>query len=218
MFQQLSACFFLSRPGVFFKSGHLFPPKSVIIVKGPFKPPLAGCRRLQGQADNLTGGDTLTELEYTDAVKRNSQRVFLIALSFTRQREDAEDVMQNVFFKLWKHRDRLGDPTHVDKWLTRVTVNESRSLLRFRRDTVSYEEIEELCAAPSFSKEQELICAVMQLPKDQRTAIHLYYYEELSVREIAELLHITQSAAKKRLSRGRETLRKKLEEEQNNEP
>ena len=155
----------------------------------------------------------MTEQACTDAVQRNSQRVFLIALSFTRNRADAEDVMQDVFLKLWKHRGKLEDATHIDKWLTRVTVNECRSLLRARRDTVSYEEIEELCAAPSFSREQNLLYAVLQLPKNQRTAVHLYYYEELSVREIAELLHITQAAVKKRLSRARETLRARLKEE-----
>ncbi len=155
----------------------------------------------------------MTEQAYTDAVRRNSQRVFLIALSFTRNRADAEDAMQNVFLKLWKHREKLEDRTHIDKWLTRVTVNECRSLLRSRRDVVSYEEIEELCAAPSFSREQDLLCEVLQLPKDQRTVIHLFYYEELSVREIAELLHLTQGAVKKRLSRAREALRNRLKED-----
>lgn len=121
--------------------------------------------------------------------------------------------MQNVFLKLWKHRGKLEDNAHVDKWLTRVTVNECRSLFRFRRDTVSYEEIEELCAAPSFTREQDLICVVMQLPREQRTVIHLYYYEELSVREIADCLHISESAVKKRLSRARETLRARLKED-----
>lgn len=160
----------------------------------------------------------MTEQIYKEAVLRNSQRVFLIALSFTRQRDDAEDVMQNVLLKLWKYRDRLQDPIHIDKWLTRVTVNECRSLLRFRRTSVSYEEIEALCAATEVPEEQGLIYTVLRLPKEQRVAVHLYYYEELSVREIANLLHITENAVKKRLSRARETLRKLLKEEPSNEP
>lgn len=159
----------------------------------------------------------MTEQAYTEAVRRNSQRIFLIALSFTRQRADAEDVMQNVFLKLWKHGDSLNGPEHTDKWLTRVTVNECRSLLRFRRDTVSYEQIEAICAAPAAPEERGLISEVLRLPKDQRTAIHLYYYEELSVREIAELLRVTESAVKKRLSRARQTLRTRLKEEKNDE-
>ena len=113
-----------------------------------------------------TRGDILTEQAYTDAVLRNSQRIFLLALSFTRQRDDAEDVTQNVLLKLWKHRDKLRDPLHTDKWLTRVTVNECHSLLRFRRESVSYEEIEALCAAPETPEEQGLIYAVLRLPKE----------------------------------------------------
>ncbi len=157
----------------------------------------------------------MTELAFTDAVQRNSQRVFLIALSFTRNRADAEDIMQDVFLKLWKHREALTDRLHVDKWLTRVTVNQCRSFLRFRRDTVSYEQIEEICSAAETPAAQELICLVMELPKEQRTVIHLFYYEELSVREIAELLHISQAAVKKRLSRAREALRTRYREESN---
>ncbi len=149
---------------------------------------------------------------------RNSQRIFLIALSFTRNRSDAEDLAQNVLLKLWKHRDRLEDPDHIDRWLTRVAVNECRSLLRFRRDTVSYEEIESLCAAPASPEEQGLIYAVLRLPQEQRVAVHLYYYEELSQREIAKLLHISENAVKKRLFRARETLRRLLMEESNDEP
>ena len=82
----------------------------------------------------------------------------------------------------------------------------------------SYEEIEALCAATEVPEEQGLIYTVLRLPKEQRVAVHLYYYEELSVREIANLLHITENAVKKRLSRARETLRKLLKEEPSNEP
>lgn len=160
----------------------------------------------------------MTEQEYTDAVLRNSQRVFLIALSFFSNRSDAEDATQNVLLKLWKHREKLNDPTHIDKWLTRVTVNECRSLLRFRRETINFEEIEALCAAPTASEEQEMMLAVLQLPKEQRVVVHLFYYEEYSVREIARLLRISENAVKKRLSRARETLRKRLKEEPENEP
>lgn len=159
----------------------------------------------------------MTEQGYTDAVQRNSKRIFLIALSYFSNRNDAEDATQNVLLKLWKHREKLNDPTHIDKWLTRVTVNECRSLLRFRRETISFEEIEALCTAPAAQEEQELMLAVLRLPKEQRVVVHLYYYEEFSVREIARLLRVSENAVKKRLSRARETLRKRLKEEPSNE-
>lgn len=150
---------------------------------------------------------------YTEAVNRNSHRVFLLALSFTRQRQDAEDVMQTVFLKLWKHRTEFTDGTHMDKWLTRVTVNESRSLLRARaRDPISCEELEALSTAAEQPEERELISAVMRLPEPLRVVIHLHYYEDLPVREIAALLKISQAAVKMRLVRGRKLLKSELTE------
>ena len=150
---------------------------------------------------------------YMEAVNRNSQRVFLLALSFTRQRQDAEDVMQTVFLKLWKHPVAFTDETHMDKWLTKVTVNESRSLLRARaRDPISIEELETLGAVAEQPEERELIAAVMQLPEPLRAVIHLHYYEDLPVKEIADLLKISQAAVKMRMVRGRNLLKSELME------
>jgi RNA polymerase sigma-70 factor (ECF subfamily) len=159
----------------------------------------------------------LTEIAYKDAVRRNGQRIYLIALSFLRSPEDAEDVMQNVFLKLWQRRIGFADETHMDKWLTRVTVNECRSLFRSQRGELPLEAVEGVLHAPSLEPEQDLVRAVMSLPESLRTVIHLFYYEELSVKEIASLLHLSQGAVKTRLSRGREKLKESLQEEQSNE-
>ena len=157
---------------------------------------------------------TLTEHSFTDALQRNGQRLYLLALSFTGSRQDAEDILQNTFLKLWQSSEPFTDTTHMDKWLTRVAVNESRSLLRRHRPgDMSFEQVEQLLSAPAPIADQTLIWAVMQLPAAQRTVIHLYYYEELSIREIASLLRMTQGAVKTRLSRGRQMLRQRLKEE-----
>lgn len=121
--------------------------------------------------------------------------------------------MQNVLLKLWQRRIGFTDETHMDKWLTKVTVNESRSLLRKRRGEVPLEAVEAVCAAPGFEPERELVRAVMALPESLRSVIHLFYYEELSVKEIAALLRLSQGAVKTRLSRGRERLKEVLKEE-----
>lgn len=160
----------------------------------------------------------MTEIEYTDAVRRNSQRLYLLALSFTRRQQDAEDVMQSAFFKLWQHRGLFGDSVQMDKWLTKVAVNECRSLWRRQAGkTVSLEEIGELIATPEHEADQALVSAVLCLPDAYRTVIHLFYYEELSVREIAGLLHLSEAAVKQRLSRGRKQLKLELEETNENE-
>ena len=168
---------------------------------------------MKGFFPGKAGDADLDKQIYTEAVRRNSQRVYLLALSFTRQRQDAEDVMQTVFLKLWKHPIDFTDETHMDKWLTKVTVNESRSLLRARaRDPISIEELETLGAVAEQPEERELIAAVMQLPEPLRAVIHLHYYEDLPVKEIAALLSISQAAVKMRLVRGRNLLKSELVE------
>lgn len=155
---------------------------------------------------------------YTEAVERNSQRVFLLALSFTRHRQDAEDVTQTVFLKLWKHPVAFADETHMDKWLTKVTVNESRSLLRARaRAPLSIDELDALGTAAREPEEFDLISAVMRLPDPLRAVIHLRYYEDLSIKEIARLLHLSQAAVKMRLVRARKQLKPLLTEEEDHE-
>lgn len=57
----------------------------------------------------------MTEDNFIDCVKRNNQ--FLIALSFTQNHNDAEDILQNVFLKLWKYDKPFNHDMHLDKWL-----------------------------------------------------------------------------------------------------
>lgn len=67
---------------------------------------------------------------YIKSVKRNNKRIYLIALSFTKNHHDAEDILQNVFLKLWKHNKEFQNDEHIDKWLTKVCVNESKNYIK----------------------------------------------------------------------------------------
>lgn len=160
----------------------------------------------------------MTDNEYICAVKRNNQRLFLIALSFTHNQTDAEDILQNVFLKLWKYNKPFENIEHIDKWLTRVTVNESKNFIKslFRTRSVSLDEADKKY---TFNNEFDfdLFNAVMKLQKKQSTVIHLFYYEDLSVKEIAQLLKIKESAVKTRLHRARAQLKQILGDERNNE-
>lgn len=160
----------------------------------------------------------MTENEFICAVKRNNQRLFLIALSFTQNPADAEDILQNVFLKLWRYKKTFEDYSHIDKWLTCVTANESKNFIKspFRKRSVPLDETENKY---TFENENDfdLFKAVMKLPRKQSTVIHLFYYEDFSVKEIAEILKLKESAVKTRLHRGRIKLKEMLGDEWNNE-
>ena len=164
-------------------------------------------------------GRRMNKSEFADAVKRNDQRLFLIALSFTRSRADAEDILQNVFLKLWQNKKVFESAEHMDKWLTRVCLNESRNLLRspFRSRVTELEEAADIQIFDS-PRDGDLFRAVMSLQEKERTVIHLFYYEDLSVAEIAKTLRISPSAVKTRLNRARNKLKEALGDEWKNEP
>lgn len=68
----------------------------------------------------------MTEKEFTNCVERNNQRLFLIALSFTKSRDDAEDILQNIFLKLWNHKKSFENDEHMDKWLTVYALTKAK--------------------------------------------------------------------------------------------
>ncbi len=153
----------------------------------------------------------MTENEFKTAVEANSKRVFLIALSFTKNQADAEDIMQNVFLKLWQSKERFENEEHIAKWLTVVTSNESKNLLKFykkRTDTPDFDLSENF----SFKsvEDKEIFISVMKLPPKPALVIHLFYYEDLSINEIAKALKISENAVKSRLNRGRNKLKELL--------
>ena len=116
--------------------------------------------------------------DFEQTFERNNKRLFLIALSFTANQYDAEDILQKTFLKLLQTKTEFESDEHIDKWLTFVTVNESKNLLKnaFRRKSTGFEEF---FASYSFDceKSEDLFNAVMSLPKKLRTVIHLFYYD-----------------------------------------
>lgn len=144
--------------------------------------------------------------EYLDTVLR-------VAVNSCKSYADAEDVTQEVFFKLLNRSEAFEDDDHARKWLIRVTVNTAHDLWRssWYQRTVPLEKLPE---EPTFSTEDksELFLAVQDLPVKFRQVIHLFYYEDYSTAEIAEILGIKEGAVRTRLLRARRRLKDALKE------
>ena len=147
-------------------------------------------------------------LDIETLFRQHKDDVYRLALSYTRSTQEAEDVCQSVFLKLME-QDSI-TPGKERAWLMQVTANQCRNLLRsgWWKKTVP---MEDTLLAPDlqYSDTWE---KVMALPPKYRGMIYLRYYEELTTGEMAELLHISQSAVTTRLSRARQMLREQLQE------
>ena len=147
------------------------------------------------------------------AVERHQDMVYRIALHYFGSQQDAEDTVQEVFLRLYTWEKPFDSPEHLRRWLIRVTANACKDALRspWRKRRVS---LAELPAEPVFeqTEQAELYQEIMKLPEKYRVVLDLFYYEELSVREIGELLHVRQSTVTTRLLRARKLLKTRLTE------
>lgn len=152
------------------------------------------------------------------AARRWQDMVFRLALHQLGSYADADDAVQEVFLRLWRQKAPFESEEHLRRWLLRVTVNWCRDQPRspWRRRRVDWDSLEN---QPAFEtpEQGELYEAVMSLPEKYRTVLDLFYYEELSVREIGEVLGLSQSAVTTRLSRTRKLLRERWEAWQDDE-
>lgn len=157
-------------------------------------------------------------LSAEEAFRRYGDRVFTAAFSVCRNREDADDVVQDTFIKYYTKAEDYIDESHLKAWLLRVAINRAKDLngAFWRRNRVSWEEyMEELEFVQP--EDKSLFQAVMGLPGKYRLVIHLFYYEEYSIAEIAALLRSTQGTVKAQLSRGRKLLKSMLTEDWNHD-
>ena len=140
--------------------------------------------------------------------------LFAAAFNICQNAQDAEDVIQDTFIKYHTTKKEFENEQHIRAWLIRVAINKAKNVTRtfWRRNKISIEDYMETLTFET-PESADLFETVMQLPEKYRIVIHLYYYEDYAVSEIADILKLSESNVKTRLSRGRAMLRKELEGE-----
>lgn len=142
--------------------------------------------------------------------------VYRLAFSQLQNKADAEDVFQEVFLRYVEKAPQFQDEEHERAWLLRVTLNCCKDVFRspFRRHRAQLEEAENL---PVWDPEEEqLLERLQKLSKKDRAVLHLFYWEDLTTEQVAKAVGCSPAAARQRLSRAREKLRRELDKEETN--
>lgn len=141
---------------------------------------------------------------YADAILR-------LCLTYSLTREDAQDICQDIFLMLLEDDRQFEDGEHEKAFVLRCAINACKDILKSagRRRTVPMDQAE-LLPAPE-REDSPLPEVIRSLPKHYGAALYLFYYEGYSLDEIAKLCGCTPAAARKRLSRARKLLAKRLE-------
>jgi len=144
------------------------------------------------------------------------QLIYRVAFSQVKNHADAEDITQEVFLKIIRHDMRSQSMEHERAWIVRVTINLCRDLLKskWHKTNVSMEEVSEAQrgSCENFTEIQDdMMWAVLQLPEKYRNCLYLFYYEDYSIKEIAQSLEMPENTVKTNLKRGRQALKEFLE-------
>lgn len=150
-------------------------------------------------------------MEPEAAVRRYADTVYRLAYARTGSHEDAEDVFQEVFLRYVRKKPTFQDEEHRKAWLIRVTVNCAKSLRGsfWNRRT---EGLNENLVFDSV-KDYDLYYELMRLKPQEREVIHLFYYEDMTSKQIAQALGVTEAAVRTRLTRARKALKAFMKEE-----
>ena len=156
--------------------------------------------------------EDVMKIDTEQVIATYKDRIFAIGLTMLKNPDDAEDVVQETFLRYHTYKK------HIQSWLYKVAINKAKDIQRkfWRRKQVS---LEDYMATISFDtpQDEELFQTVMALPSKYSIVIHLYYYEDYSIKEIAQQLKLNEGNVKVRLSRARQLLKKQLKENWNDE-
>lgn len=148
---------------------------------------------------------------FLDLVRQLENSLHHMAKSILNKDEDVADALQETILKAYKSVTSLREPKFFKTWLFRILINECHNLIaqRSRADAVADVPATAAVQADDYAK-VDLREAVDRLDEPQRIAVILHYYEDLPVRQVAVALDISESAAKMRLLRARDTLQRSL--------
>ena len=151
------------------------------------------------------------EIDYQNTVEKYSNMVYRLAYFYTNSKYDADDIYQDVFLKYLQNKKEFKDDEHKKAWLIRVTINNCKKLWKssWKRKVLP------LNNEIKFEMEEEigLYNELKKLPKKYRLVIHLYYYEQYSVRDISIILKQKESTIRTWLTRARKLIKNYIKED-----
>lgn len=156
---------------------------------------------------------SLTRQEAERLVNTYADLILRLSYTYLSHTHDAQDICQTVFLKLIERRPAFASSEHEKAWIIRTTINACKDHLKsahFRR-TVALDEAAAVAAPPV--PDTEVLDALKRLPEQYRISLYLFYYEEYSAKEIAQVMGKSEANITQYLSRGRRKLRALLTEE-----
>ena len=148
---------------------------------------------------------------FCDNIKNLENGMYRLSYSILKNEEDAQDAVQEAIYNAYKKLETLKDKRKFKSWIYKIVTNTSFEILRNKKNYIDIEQ--ENIAAEKIDIDTNLTLwkAVQGLEQPYRTPITLFYYEDMSIKEISEITGSKVDAIKKQLSRGRDKIKEVID-------
>jgi RNA polymerase sigma-70 factor, ECF subfamily len=158
-----------------------------------------------------------------EIMNRYGQEILQLTFSYVKNKQIAEDLTQEIFVKCYKSLHTYSGKSKFRTWLWRIASNHCKDYLKswYNKNVFTtdyqpiYDSIQSDSAEQTVIQDEEddqLASAVMELPVNYREVIYLFYFEEMSIKEISVVTEVKENTIKTRLKRAKELLKERLEE------
>ena len=144
---------------------------------------------------------------FAELMRIHRQSMYRVAKSYLKNDDDAADAIQDTILTCFEKLKSLRSPEHFKTWLTKILINKCNDILKRKKRFISLDEIPEKGCADTGQSNIEFMMFLDSLDDSCRTVLVLRYGECLSVKEISQVLGISENAVKKRLERSREKVK-----------
>lgn len=151
----------------------------------------------------------MKQIEFCERVSQYRYQFYITAYALLRNEADAEDAVCNAILNGYEHLAQLKNPKKFKSWMLTIIKNEALKLYRKRMELPGDENVEQLLP-PAYDSHNELWDIVQTLSEEYRIVIVLFYYNDLSLKDISDILGISIGTVKSRLNRGRNLLKDAL--------
>ena len=162
----------------------------------------------------------ISEKQFDYVYNEYAKELYNIAYGYTRNRDDSIDIMQNAYVVLLGSNKKFESNEHIKYFLIRVTINESLDLLKSASRKRVIKNNDFVVNFPETKKEElpyDLSEIVNTLPEKYKTIIILHYYDDMKIKDISNVLKISEPAVKKRLERARNLIKEIIERNYKND-
>ena len=156
----------------------------------------------------------ISEKQFDYVYNEYAKELYNIAYGYTRNRDDSIDIMQNAYVILLESNKKFESNEHIKYFLIRVTINESLDLLKSACKKRVIKNNDVVVNFPETKKEglpYDLSEIVNTLPEKYKTILILHYYDDMKIKDISNVLKISEPAVKKRLERARNLIKEIIE-------